>query len=244
MLTGLQRFDQEPAGNEPNRYNAYFALALALICGLTLYVGFPVSLGSYGHDSFFLLDNAYRVMRGQIPYADFSSAFGPLIFQFHAAGLALSSASPDGLGHANALWGGSIAIWATLIARYRISSLTAYVIGIFTLCLVVAPFPLGSSPTDFGFAMTYNRYGYAILGIIILECGAAFLNQNDIFTRNGALSTGVALGLLAFLKITYFLMGAPFALLSLISLERKDALQRGLWMICSFFLISLFFSSN
>lgn len=242
LLTGLQGFDQEPrTENGSSRYKAYFAATLAFICSLTLYVGFPHSLSSYGHDSFFFLDNAYRVLRGQIPYADFSTAFGPLIFQIHASGLALSSESPDGLGYANALWGAAIAIWAAFVARYGMPALTAYVIGVYTLCLIVAPFPLGNNPSDFGFAMTYNRYGYAILGIIILEGGARFLSENLNFERGGALSTGIALGLLAFLKITYFLTGALFAFLSLIALDRKEARERTLLMLCGFLPLSLLF---
>ncbi len=156
----------------PGRSDVTFIVALLLTCGLSVFVGVAVPLGSFAHDNFFLLDNAYRVAQGQVPHRDFSSAWGPIMFLIDAGGLYLSKMSPAAFGYANALFGGLIAVWAFLIVRPRWPAVYACALGIYTLFLIVAPFPIGIHPFDFGYAMSYNRYGYAIFGLIVMECAA------------------------------------------------------------------------
>ena len=194
------------------RSDATFLAALVLACGLSAFVGVAAPLGSFAHDTLFFLSNAYRVAQGQVPHRDFSSAWGPVMFLIHAAGLWLSGMRPAGLGYANALFGALIAIWAFLIVRRRWPPASACALGIYTLLLITAPFPIGIAPADFGYAMSYNRYGYALFGIIMIECAAdAPLMQPGIWHRiGGAVSTGIALGLLAFLKISYAFVAFPF----------------------------------
>jgi hypothetical protein len=189
-----------------------FIVALVLVCGLSAFIGIATPLGNFAHDTFFFLDNAYRVAQGQVPHRDFSSAWGPVIFLIDAAGLLLSEMQPTGFGYANAAFGALIAVWAFLIVRPRWSSASACVLGIYTLLLVVAPSPIGMDPTDFGYAMSYNRYGYALFGIIMMEC-AAYVPSAQSGIRDhigGAISTGIALGLLVFLKISYAFVAVPF----------------------------------
>jgi hypothetical protein len=189
-----------------------FIVVLILTCGLSTFVGVAEPLGSFAHDTFFLLDNAYRVAQGQIPHRDFSSAWGPIMFLIDAGGLYLSKMEPTAFGYANALFGGLIAIWAFLIVRPRWPAVYACALGIYTLFLIVAPFPIGIHPLDFGYAMSYNRYGYAIFGLIVMECAAdaPSARASALQRTCGAFSTGVALGLLAFLKISYAFAAIPF----------------------------------
>lgn len=192
----------------PCTHEAILVAALAIVCGLSVFVGAAGPLGSFGHDTFFVLGNAYRIIHGQIPHRDFSSAWGPVIYLIYAAGLALSDMRASGLGYANALFGATIAIWAFAIARPMYSSSGACVLAIYTALLIAAPAPIGSHPLDYGYAMVYNRYGYALLGIIVMD-GATYARPAPGWTRQcttGALSTGVALGLLTFLKISYALV--------------------------------------
>jgi hypothetical protein len=192
--------------------DAAFIAALVLVCSLSAFIGVAVPLGSFAHDTFFFLDNAYRVAQGQIPHRDFSSAWGPVMFLIDAAGLWMSGMKPTGFGYANAVFGALLAVWAFFIARSRWSSTSACAVGIYTLLLVTAPFPIGIAPIDFGYAMSYNRYGYALFGIIMIECVAgAPSTRYEIRQRIGeAISTGIALGLLVFLKISYALVAVPF----------------------------------
>jgi hypothetical protein len=197
-----------PAGVQAVWPDRLFLIALIALCGLAVFIGTaPVVI--FGHDIFFFLDNGYRVLQGQIPHRDFESAWGPLIHLMDAAGLRLAGLRPDGLGYANALFGGLIATWAWWLARRRLSTIAACAIGIYTLLLIVAPFSLGFGPLNFSFAMVYNRYGFALLGIVIVDCMT--LPDDD---AGGGLASGIACGLLAFLKVTYAVVAAPLMLLA------------------------------
>ncbi len=204
-----------------------FALSLIVVCGATAYIGIVSPIRSFAHDLFFFLDNAYRVAQGQVPDRDFSSAWGPIMFLIDAAGLGLSSMRPEGIGYANALFGGLIAIWAFLIVRLRWTSIYACATGLFTALLIMAPFALGDGPVNFSLAMTYNRYGYALFGVALVEVASDLLPQSTTRRHKtiGSLSTGVVLGLLVFLKISYALVAIPFAAACMICTAR-GRLQR------------------
>lgn len=191
-----------------------FIAALILVAGLCAFIGVAAPLGSFASDSFFLLGNAYRVAHGQLPHVDFSSPWGPVMFLIEATGLFLSGMKPSGLGYANAVFGPVFATWAFLVARARWNPTVACVAGIYTLLLITAPFVLGTSPNDFSYAMIYNRYGYALLGIVLLECAGDALCAND---RTGSsslgISTGAVLAVLVFLKVSYALVALGFVVL-------------------------------
>lgn len=198
-----------------------FALSLIVVCSATAYIGIVSPLRSFAHDAFFFLDNAYRVTQGQVPDRDFSSAWGPIMFLIDAAGLRLSSMRPDGIGYANALFGGLIALWAFLIVRSR-SAGTACATGLFTALLIMAPFPLGNDPVSFSLAMTYNRYGYALFGVLLVEVVSDVLplSRTRRHKTIGSFSSGLVLGLLVFLKISYALVAIPFTAACLICTAR------------------------
>jgi hypothetical protein len=188
--------------------------AVALAAAMAAFVGMPV-LGVFEHDVFFSLANAYRVSQGQIPHRDFASAWGPVFFLIQAGGLVISGMRPAGLAYANALFGAVVALWTYLAVRTRLRAVLACSLGIYSVLLVTAPFPLGFNPLAFSYAMAYNRYGYALLGIILVECGLQAL-QPTAGKRPGAgraVSIGIAWALLAFLKVTYAMVALPFVLI-------------------------------
>jgi hypothetical protein len=200
---------QAPAGL--SRSDTVVAVAVFLVCGLAAFVGMP-PLRLFAHDIFFALDNAYRVCQGQVPHRDFASAWGPLIYLIHATGLLLSGMRPAALAYANALFAAPISLWAYWTARNRMAAVPAFTMSVYTALLIVAPFALGFLPTAFTFAMVYNRYGYALLGIIVVECGLQSLARasGNRQAVKGAASVGVAWALLAFLKITCAIAAVPF----------------------------------
>jgi len=198
----------------PSRNDWAVIAAVALICGLAAFAGMPV-LGVFEHDVFFSLANAYRVSQGQIPHRDFASAWGPLFFLIQAGGLTISGMRPAGLAYANALFGAAVALWTYLAVRTRLAAALACALGVYAVLLITAPFPLGFNPLVFSYAMAYNRYGYALLGIILVECMLQML-QPAAGERQGsvrAFSSGAAWALLAFLKITYAVVAIPFLLI-------------------------------
>src|SRR5437763_6442936 len=109
----------------------------------------------------------------------------------------MSGMRPEGVGYANALFGTLLAVWACRVSR-------SYLVGLYTLLLIVAPFALGWGALNYSYAMLYNRYAYALLGIVVLECAEGEF----------AFSTGVACVLLASLKMSYAVMAVPFVLFS------------------------------
>ena len=220
---------------------AVFAAALVLVCGLTVFTGLaPMRL--LEHDNFFLLDNAYRVAQGQVPHRDFSSAWGPVIYLADATGLFLSGMRPAGLAYANALFGALIGVWAYRIGRARLVSLSACWMGVYTLLLIAAPFSLGYLPLLFSEAMVYNRYGFALLGIILVECGAHALGTGTGARdqTKGAISSGAAFAILAFLKVTFAIVAVPFLLLSLV---RGPGRNHRLFTLCAASALVLFLFS-
>src|ERR1051325_8981018 len=140
-----------PSGKRVLIFEGLAALLVATACALTVYTGIaPLRL--FEHDTFFLLDNGYRVLQGQVPHRDFFSAWGPLIFLIEAAGLAISGVKPAGIAYANALFGALLAAWAFAIARPRLPAVSSCVIAVFTAFLIMAPFPLGYAPVQFSYA--------------------------------------------------------------------------------------------
>ncbi len=201
------------------RSDAIFFAVMALVCGLSAFIGIAAPLGSYGHDVLFLLDTANRVTQGQVPHRDFSSAWGPVMYLIDSTGLMLAGMRPAGIGYANAVFGAIIATWTFLLVRNTWSSASACAAGIYAVLLIAAPFSLGDNPFDYGYAMIYNRYGFALLGIVVIECASSSLSASGQRRQIvvGALSSGIAIGLLAFLKISYAMVAIPFVVLSMVT---------------------------
>jgi hypothetical protein len=217
--------DLPPAERSDGAYLVFLA-ALVLISGMAAFVGIaPIRL--FGHDIFFFLDNTYRVLQGQVPHRDFSSAWGPLTYLIEAAGLLLSGMRPAGIGYANALFAPLIGIWTWRMGRNRLPSPIRCALAIYTMLLIAGPFSLGWGVFNFSHAMTYNRYGYALVGIILLECCAPFLGVKVSGRQSafGAASTGAAWALLTFVKVSYGIVAFPFIVLSFVSgVARRERL--------------------
>ena len=75
-----------------------FLVGLGLICGATAFIG-AVPTRINGHDIFVPLEVGWRVINGQRPHVDFTSAYGPLLFLVSAMGRDLAS-----LGEWDWLW--------------------------------------------------------------------------------------------------------------------------------------------
>ncbi|HLG99924.1 MAG TPA: hypothetical protein VKX49_26685, partial [Bryobacteraceae bacterium] len=84
-----------------------------------------------------------------------------------------------------------------------------------------APFPIGCMPNMLSHAMVYNRYGYALLGLVVLEC---FLGTERGFAAG--LSSGIVCVSLLFVKPSYCLAGV--ALVSGSFLIQKNSWRRTL----------------
>jgi len=184
----------------------FYATLIAICVGVAWIGAVPTFID--GHDNFFLLENGWRALHGLRPHLDFWSPWGPLTFLLVALGLKLSHFSPDGLAYGSAIFALLIGLWTYNICRARLTPAPRALLALYNAILSCSPHPIGSSPASLSPAMVYNRYGYALLVIILAECfqrtDRSGLGSKKIL---GGLSTGVALSLTLFLKATYFLAG-------------------------------------
>jgi len=74
----LARRQDSKALQGPRLLIVFFA-GMALICGATVFIG-AVPTKVFGHDIFVPLEIGWRVINGQRPHLDFTSAWGPLWF--------------------------------------------------------------------------------------------------------------------------------------------------------------------
>ncbi len=201
------------------------AAVLVIILGICLRTGI-VPMRSYVEDLIFFADNAWRVLWGQRPHVDYSSGLGPVTYLISALGMKLAGGNLNGLGYGNALAGVAIGIWAYALLVRRVSGWLA-VAGAAMLCLLaLAPLQLGEGFRLSTIAMSYNRQGYALLGLLIIESFPMRV-ETPVRGWGGALSTGAVCAILLFLKANYFLVGVVLAAISVVwkgGLERRRIL--------------------
>src|ERR1035437_3488367 len=198
------------------------AALLVIILGICLRTGI-VPMRSYVEDILFFADNAWRVLWGQRPHVDYSSGLGPVTYLLSGLGSKLAGGSLKGLGYGNAIAGIAIGVWAYVLLVRRVSGLVAVAGGAMLCLLALAPVQLGENFRLSTIAMSYNRQGYALLGLLIVE---SFPLRHEEPERGlgGALSTGALCAILLFLKANYFLVGLVLAAISLVwsgRLERR-----------------------
>jgi hypothetical protein len=184
----------------------------ALLLTLTALSLARVYAGLFGlafstHDVFSLLDPAWRVLQGQRPYLDFYSQLAPLTYLQTALGLILSRGGAEGVVYGQVILGFVAAIWTFFLARARLPLTLACLLSVFVFLLAIGPMNYGEAFYRLSPAMTYNRTGYALLVILLIEALAP-PRKGDRSGWAGGVSTGLVLGILLLTKITYFVGGA------------------------------------
>jgi hypothetical protein len=225
-------------GIYPNRRALLVCCLLALCCA-TFAVGVP-RLKVFGHDVFFALEGAWRVFNGQRPTADFYAAKGPVSYLLDAAGLALSHGAAKGLGYTLTMVAVLVSAWSFSTLQRRMEPMPLFLACISLVLLAVAPFPLGERPYQTAFAMTYNRYGYAFTGLVLLEC---FLPSDEHGARRkmlwGGLSSGLACALLVFLKLSFGLVALTLVGFSVVLRRREWVRTTGLAVGFALFTVAM-----
>jgi hypothetical protein len=171
------------------------------LCAIRAYVGL---IGSrlFSHDAFMLFDGAWRMMNGQKPHLDFYSHLGFLSYVPTLLGLWIARGSAWGFGYGQALMGIIMGVWTFVLGRKRLADLSLTLMCIAITLMTVAPFALGF-PLKVGPSTTYNRLGYALIALCILEA-IAETSGSDSDEFRGGFSSGCVLAISLFLKITYF----------------------------------------
>ncbi|TSK09038.1 MAG: hypothetical protein FPO08_07000 [Geobacter sp.] len=245
MRSDLTNPSRDGYGAGRQRRNVLFLACLGAVCAAAAYVG-AVPTRKFGHDLFFLLDNGWRVFNGQRPHLDFTSPWGALSFLVVGAGMALSHGSVNAIGYANALFAFVLSLWGYRLSRDAVSFVPRFFICLYLALLLVSPYPLGWGTVNSSHAMYYNRYGYVLLGLVMIE---AFRRTaaTEWEEKIGGASTGVVAALLLFLKANYFgvvllMIGASF-LLGRRSKARLSAMTLGFFLTSLAFLTYLDFDA-
>ena len=195
----------------------------AFVFALGAYLAFIALAGTgpinvFHNDPLIMLDNAWRILQGQVVHKDFYSALGPLEYWIVAGGMLFVHDGPRGIAIGTAAFGLVVGLWGWLIARRRVPVIFSLLISTWLILTATAPTPFGFDPRFLSCAMIYNRQGYALLGIILVEC--AFACETNRFW--GGVSSGVSLILLGLLKLNFF-GGALILLLVSVVLTRAEA---------------------
>jgi hypothetical protein len=194
-----------------------FALAAALYL-VFVAIAQTGPIARYGHDAFLFLDGGWRILNGQMPYRDFNLPLGPLEYLIITAGMLITNASPQGIAIGNAAVGLTVGIWGWSLSRRRMPVIPALLVTAWLILTATAPSPLGYATPFFpSCAMIYNRHGYALLALVIVEC--TFANERSTFA--GGVSSGIALALMAFLKLNFFGFAGLFLLAS-VPIRREE----------------------
>lgn len=197
---------------------AVLCIIVAAICLSRALIGLK-GMQSFSHDAFMMLDGAWRMLNGQRPHIDFSTNVGTLAYVPTAIGLWMAHYHAQGFGYGQALAGFLLTVWAYILGRRRLSGLLIALFCLAMCFIATAPSALGFSPLRTSPGMTYNRYTYAFIALLLLEA----LNWRDLSIRSrfwGGVSTGAVTAILLFLKITGFAC-AVFLLLALFPCERQ-----------------------
>lgn len=219
-------------------------LFLGSLAALLLTTGAPVMNGRPG-DLPILLDGAGRVANGQVPHRDFYSYLGSFPFYLIWSGMNLSRPSVSAVTYSNVLLMSFLGPVAMLLLSRRTSALYALVITLFLSVLVVSPRPLGD-PYDYtDYAMLYNRFGEAFLGLftILILLSPRENATSRLFTAIESLVMGLLLALLLFTKLTYFTFGISLFVFA-VAFRFLDPSRAILCLLSTAVLVALFLFVN
>jgi len=203
-------------------------ISLLAICAATFALGVP-RLRYYSHDVFICLDGAWRILNGQRPVLDFYAAKGPAWLMLYAAALALARNDAIALCYGSTIVAVLTSAWAFFVLRRRMEPAPCFVTCISLVLLAVSPFPLGCFPTLTSLAMTFNRYGFAITSLVLLECFLPSSKEVDFRKQfGGGFSSGLACAVMLFVKISYGMVGLVLAGASVVLRPRERVRWLGL----------------
>jgi hypothetical protein len=206
-----------PAGHSRD---AFAILLILAVSAGTAFTG-AVHTRRFGHDLFIMLDSGWRVLNGQRPDVDFSPGVGIVTPLVMAVGLKLAHNSANGVAYGSALVGALVGLVGYAIGRKRMPWIPATLISLFLALVAVAPYPLGLPPNILSHAMVYNRYGYAMLGVVVLEVFQRCQPDPSAKLQPGAVATGLLSAILLFGKPSYGLVALVFAGYSVLLDPRK-----------------------
>jgi hypothetical protein len=136
-----------------------------------------------------LLDVAYRVQQGQIPYNDFHFSYGPLVAFVPALGLEFGLKGGVIFGFDSVVVCGFVLLAATVAVSRRITLPAALVVFVFVWLLIAAPLADSENFGGITWGTFYNRHGWAALIVVLLfYVEPEFVRPRDKWIDAAALS--------------------------------------------------------
>ena len=221
LIDFTQSFQKQPS----KALLAFAALFLLGNCAIRAYTGFD-GMNGYSHDLFVFLDGGWRVLNGQVPYNDFFTDVGTIVHLQTAFGLVLAGGRAEGLAYAQALTGCGLGIWAYALVANRLAGRIALLFVWTIVLFTISPSLIGDTPAEITAACLYNRYGYALTALLLVEAFYDGRKTSSRLVLLGGFSSGAITALLLFTKISYFL-GALFLLVAMLPCRQQ---QRTRWI--------------
>jgi hypothetical protein len=128
-------------------------------------------------------------------------------------------------------------LWAAVVFFSRLASFYAFVLTVFVASLVAAQRPLGYDPYVTTYAMIYNRYGWALISILFVQLFVSAKYETERWKEFDAISAGLLLGIMFFVKISFLIVGFGAVLLS--AFLNPPTFNRVVLLIISFLLVCL-----
>ncbi len=184
----------------------HLALALLLCAPVLLVLAFArdLTLNYTYHDVFIPLDAAWRTLQGQWPHTDFFTPVGLAYFWQHGAAAWLWGMDSRLVSRASFVALPFVLVPAALFAWRRLSAFSTVLLLVFLTILIVSPIFLDGPERLVAYLASYNRVGTALCAVVALWALAAPRGRSPAWDLADAVAAGVALLILAFLKITFF----------------------------------------
>jgi hypothetical protein len=199
------------AGRTADRAIAVFVLALFAAALFWLISPGRTFVAIFANDVMVFFDGAHRLLSGQVPNRDFHTPLGPLAYLMPALGLQLGGSLGAMMPVATAGFAALLAPVLAYVAASRLPTPAALLVSLYMVLLTVAPVNPGDPWTSIGFAMFYNRFGWAALSCLFLLILPPRPGGVGRTTLDAACVALVLLSLF-YLKISFAAVGAAFAL--------------------------------
>lgn len=183
---------------------------------LSLCIGGPFPIKASGHDTFTLLDGAWRIFQGQTPHKDFHTALGPVIYWLFALGMKIVGPTADSICVVYCIIFSITVSAATIVCSGRLPLVVSLLLGLWFGGVSASP-ALSGTMTLTSVGMIYNRIGYAWCGIVMIALFIPLSPQRrGLWSSIDAVIIGGICSSLFFLKITYGLALLPVLVLMLL----------------------------
>ena len=204
---------------------------IAAVCALLLVIPGETHTTKYVNDLLIFLDGAHRITVGQIPNRDFHTALGPLAFYIPAAGYSLTGSMGAAMPIGTALLILLVTPSMVHILDTRFRPFIAIPVAVLLVVILATPMNVGEAFTDLSFAMFYNRFGWALLGLLLMM----YIHPSTPRGRHGwfdVLSASLIVLILCYLKISYGAVAIGF--LALLLLDPRQRVWASLALVLVF----------